>query len=60
VLTDQTVLVRGDRIVAIGPTATVAVRLARPASTVEANFLIPGLAACIAHLGMRTFLMPED
>lgn len=50
VLTDQTVIVRDDRIVAIGPTAKVIVPDGAMRIEARGQFLIPGLAEMHCHL----------
>lgn len=50
VLANQTVLVRGDRIVALGPSATVQVPPGARRVAASGKFLVPGVAEMHAHL----------
>lgn len=56
VLADQTVIVRGDRIAAIGPRATTPVPPDAVRIAAQGRFLMPGLGDMHVHLNSRTYL----
>lgn len=56
VLVDQTVIVRGDRIAAIGPRATTPVPPDAMRIDARGRFLMPGLGDMHVHLNSRTYL----
>ena len=57
VLSDQTVLVKGSRIVAVGPAATIAVPAGAKKIEGAGKFLMPGLADMHAHVNQRAWLV---
>lgn len=60
VLKNQTVVVQGDRIVALGPASQVSVPVGGVRVDGRGKFLMPGLGDCHAHLGEITLIPGKE